>query len=101
MIAPAHATPGHFDPHRPHHETDSSTDAPPDCSLDCPPGAPLDAPVDRAHDAAAVVPLLSPDQIHGRLEQAFRDGNRARLRFVRLLHALASSRLFVELHRAS
>jgi hypothetical protein len=58
---------------------------------------------DSASDATgvnpddAVVPLVSADQIHGYLVQAFRNGNRERLRFVRLLNALEASHLYLEL----
>ena len=41
------------------------------------------------------------DEIHRYLVEAFRIGNRARLRFARLLAALASSRMYVQLGHPS
>ena len=48
-----------------------------------------------------VVPLASADEIHRYLRAAFRIGNRARLRFARLLAALAASRRYLELGHPS
>jgi hypothetical protein len=53
------------------------------------------APCTSAEPAA--VPLASADQIHRYLVEAFRIGNRARLRFARLLAALHESRLYLQL----
>ena len=87
MIAPALRTPGTEQPTnpepagetRPENHVDTATDAVP------------------VNPDGAVVPLVSADQIHGDLMQAFRNGNRARLQFVRLLNAMEASRLYLEL----
>ena len=50
---------------------------------------------------STVVPLASADQIHEYLVKAYRIGNRARLRFARLLAGLANSRLFLKLGHPS
>jgi len=47
------------------------------------------------------VPLASADQIHAYLVKTHRIGNRTRLRFARLLAALAESRLYVQLGHPS
>ncbi len=59
------------------------------------------APAPASTLTTPVVPLTSPTQIHTFLVEAFRVGNRARLRFARLLAALADSRQFLQLGHPS
>ncbi len=59
------------------------------------------APAPTSTLSTPVVPLTSADQIHKYLVEAFRIGNRARLRFARLLAALSSSRQYLQLGHPS
>ncbi len=59
------------------------------------------APAPASTLSTPVVPLASADQIHTHLVEAFRIGNRARLRFARLLAALSSSRQYLQLGHPS
>ncbi len=59
------------------------------------------APAPASTLSSPVVPLASADQIHKYLVEAFRIGNRARLRFARLLAALSLSRQYLQLGHPS
>ena len=59
------------------------------------------APAPASTLSSPVVPLASADQIHTHLVEAFSIGNRARLRFARLLAALSSSRQYLQLGHPS
>ncbi len=59
------------------------------------------APAPASTLSSPVIPLASADQIHTYLVEAFRIGNRARLRFARLLAALSSSRQYLQLGHPS
>ena len=59
------------------------------------------APAPPSTLSSPVVPLASADQIHTYLIEAFCIGNRARLRFARLLAALSSSRQYLQLGHPS
>jgi hypothetical protein len=65
------------------------------------PSVPDSAPSPDPAPSAAGVPLASAEQIHRYLVEAFRIGNRARLRFARLLAALHESRLYLQLGHPS
>ncbi len=59
------------------------------------------APTLTSTPTESVVPLASADQIHTFLVETFRIGNRARLRFARLLAALSASRQYLQLGHPS
>ena len=59
------------------------------------------APAPASTLSSPVVPLASADQIHTYLVEAFCIGNRARLRFARLLATLSSSRQYLQLGHPS
>ena len=59
------------------------------------------APAPETTLSTPAVPLTSADQVHKYLVEAFRIGNRARLRFARLLVALSSSRQYLQLGHPS
>jgi hypothetical protein len=76
MIAPALRTPGTAQPTNPEQAGETRPEKHVDTATDAVPVNP----------DGAVAPLVSADQIHGDLMQAFRDGNRARLRFRQGVH---------------